>query len=99
MKYKSLFTFALLMIPFCVTTRTSAEIFELINDYDINASDIRSADFNNDGLEDFAVVEDIAGEGCYEVFLSNGDCSFTRPGAILVDTVGVSAPSAAWCFL
>ena len=79
----------ILMAGFCILSGTSAEIFELVNDYDINASDIRSADFNIDGLEDFAVVENIAGDGYYEVFLSNGDCSFTRPGAVLVDTAGV----------
>jgi len=75
----------ILTILFCISSNTSAEIFELVNDYDISASDIRSADFNNDNLEDFAVVENIAGDGYYEVFLSNGDCSFTRQGAILVD--------------
>lgn len=75
----------ILMAGFCIFSGTSAEIFELVNDYDITASDIRSADFNNDGLEDFAVVENIADDGYYEVFLSNGDCSFTRPGAVLVD--------------
>ncbi len=80
----------IMMVGFCIHLNTSAEIFELVNNYDITASDIRSADFNNDGLEDFAVVEDIAGDGYYEVFLSNGDCSFTRPGAVLVDMLGVS---------
>ncbi|MCK4504228.1 MAG: T9SS type A sorting domain-containing protein [Candidatus Aegiribacteria sp.] len=79
----------ILMVGFFILSGVSAEIFELVNDYDINASDIRSADFNNDGLEDFAVVENIAGDGYYEVFLSNGDCSFTRPGAVLVDTAEV----------
>ncbi len=80
----------ILMVGFCIPSNTLAEIFELVNDYDITASDIRSADFNNDNLEDFAVVENIAGDGYYEVFLSNGDCSFTRPGAVLVDMLGVS---------
>ncbi|MCK4504229.1 MAG: T9SS type A sorting domain-containing protein [Candidatus Aegiribacteria sp.] len=79
----------ILTAGFFILSGVSAEIFELVNDYDITASDIRSADFNNDGLEDFAVVENIAGDGYYEVFLSNGDCSFTRPGAVLVDTAGV----------
>jgi hypothetical protein len=66
------------MAGFFILSGTSAEIFELVK-----------ADFNNDGLEDFAVVENIAGDGYYEVFLSNGDCSFTRPGAVLVDTAEV----------
>lgn len=80
----------ILMVGFCIPSSTSAEIFDLVHGYEISASDIRSADFNNDGLEDFAVVEDIAGDGYYEVFISNGDCSFTRPGAVLVDILGVS---------
>lgn len=75
----------ILMTGFFILSSTSAEIFELVNDYDITASDIRSADFNNNGLEDFAEVENIADDGYYEVFLSNGDCSFTRLGAVLVD--------------
>ncbi len=75
-----------LIIPFCVASGTSAEIFEFVNDYDINASDIESADFNNDGFEDFVVTDWITNSSYYEVFLSNGDCSFTRPGAVLVST-------------
>ena len=86
MRYKSIFATAFLIIPFCVITSASAEIFELVNDYDINAADIEAADFNNDGLEDFAVTEWIANSSYYEVFLSNGDCSFNRLGAVLVGT-------------
>ena len=50
MRYKSIFTLVFLIIPFFVITSTSAEIFELVHDYDIDAFDIESADFNNDGF-------------------------------------------------
>ncbi len=90
MRYKSIFKAAYLIIPFCVTSSTSAEIFEEVHDYDVDGCDIESADFNNDGLEDFAVVEYIAGDYYYEVFLSNGDCSFARQNSVFVDTSEVS---------
>ena len=86
MSFKSIFTSAFLTIPFFITPITTAEIFELVHDYDIIASDIESADFNNDGLEDFAVTEWIVDSSYFEVFLSNGDCSFTRLGPVYVDT-------------
>ena len=84
MRYESIVTSALLIIPFCFITGASAEIFEEVHDYDINACDIESADFNNNDLEDFAVTEWIADSSYYEVFLSNGDCSFERQGAVFV---------------
>ncbi len=86
MKFNSIVTFIFLIIPFFITSRTTAEIFELVNYYDITVSDIESADFNNDGLEDFAVADWIIDSSYYEVFLSNGDCSFTRLGPVYIDT-------------
>ena len=86
MKCKSIVTMAFLIIPFFIISSISAEIFELVNDYDITASDIEAGDFNNDGLEDFAVTDWIVDSSYYEVFLSNGDCSFTRSGPVYVDT-------------
>ncbi len=89
MKYKSMVTTAFLMIPFFLTSSTSAEIFEQVHDYDFDAQDIESADFNNDGLQDFAVTDWIVDSSYYEIFLSNGDCSFTRLGPVYVDTSDV----------
>jgi|GEM_PF-2578451 len=86
MKYKSIVTSAFLTIPFFVVSSISAEIFELVIDYDITANDIEAADFNNDGLEDFAITEWIVDSSDFEVFLSNGDCSFTRLGPVYVDS-------------
>lgn len=92
MKYKSIFATAFLTIPLCFITSTSAEIFELGYTYPISGLplDIGSADLNNDGLEDLIVVSDssyMSSPVCnwYEVFLSNGDCSFTTMGSILLD--------------
>ncbi|NOQ22048.1 MAG: T9SS type A sorting domain-containing protein [Candidatus Aegiribacteria sp.] len=86
MKYKSIFTSAFLIIPFCVASGTSAEIFELVYDYE-NFNDIESADFNNDGLDDFVALDFWTSDSSYyEVFLSNGDCSFTRLGSVNIDT-------------
>jgi len=67
----------------------SSEIFELVHDYDLMAEDIRSADLNNDGLEDFAVADIRNDSSGYEVFLSNGDCSFDSCGWVFVDTAHI----------
>ncbi|MCD4776622.1 MAG: T9SS type A sorting domain-containing protein [Candidatus Aegiribacteria sp.] len=98
MRYKSIVTSVFLIIPFFIVSSTTAEIFEPAYTYSISGLpiDIESADFNNDDLEDFIVLNDstflvpyIGGLGWYEVFLSNGDCSFIRLGAVPLDTTGV----------
>ena len=87
MKYKSMVTTTFLMIPLFITSSTSAEIFELVHSYSVDAFDIESGDFDNDGLEDFMVVDfSTSDSSYYEVFLSNGDCSFTRMGVVNIDT-------------
>ncbi|NOQ23626.1 MAG: T9SS type A sorting domain-containing protein [Candidatus Aegiribacteria sp.] len=88
MKYKSIFTSAFLIIPFCVASGTSSEIFEQVYNY-ANFNDIESADFNNDGLDDFVALDFWTSDSSYyEVFLSNGDCSFARQGSVNIDTSG-----------
>jgi len=90
MRYKSIAATAFLIIPFCFITSASAEIFELVNNFDINVVDIEAADFNNDDLEDFAVTEWIADSSYYEVFLSNGDCSFEQLAPVFADTANIA---------
>jgi len=87
MKYISVF----LIIPFCIASSgISAEIFEQVHNYDVDAFDIESGDFNNDGLVDFVVVDFWPSDSSYyEVFLSNGDCSFTGMGPLNIDTTDI----------
>ena len=66
----------------------AAEIFFLHCQYNLQGeagSDIESADFNNDGIIDFIITSDstwaTGGCGWYEVFLGNGNGTFTRMGS------------------
>jgi hypothetical protein len=85
---------ATLLPAFFLPCSADAEIFDLVNNYEITgvARYIKSADFNNDGLDDFVVTSDSTfvggGWGGYEVFLSNGDFSFMPMGVIPLDTTG-----------
>ncbi len=55
MRYRSMVTTAFLMIPLFIPSNVSAEIFELVNVYEINAADIVIAPTNILFLEYFCL--------------------------------------------
>ena len=83
MKYFAVVLSVVLISP----SITSPEIFELVHEYGLQGDDIASGDFNEDGLLDFIILDYVGVDSShFEVFLLQGDFSFTRINPVNIDT-------------